>query len=112
MLPHPALKYHFLRQDLKTGDWLVSIHVMPNAPQTKVDGLYGEESQQALRVRLHALPIDGKANEALVKWLAKELGVAQRDITLVRGQTSRRKQLRIDSSVVSLARWEHIIPQF
>jgi len=84
---------------------------MPNAPQTKVDGLYGEAGQQALRVRLHALPIDGKANEALVKWLAKELGIAQRDITLVRGQTSRRKVLRIDSSALATARWGRIIPQ-
>jgi uncharacterized protein (TIGR00251 family) len=61
-------------------------------------------------VRLHALPIDGKANEALVKWLAKELGIAQRDVTLVRGKTSRRKQLRIDSSVVAVARWERLVP--
>ncbi len=83
---------------------------MPNASQTETDGLYGEEGQQALRVRLHALPIDGKANEALIKWLAKELDIAQRDISLARGQTSRRKQLRIDSSVVATARWERIIP--
>ncbi len=78
---------------------------MPNASQTKADGLYGEEGQKALRVRLHALPVDGKANEALVKWLSKELGIAQREITLVRGQTSRRKQLKIDRSVVAVARF-------
>jgi len=101
----------FLQPDPKTGDCLVSIHVMPNAPQTTADGLYGDEGHQALRVRLHALPIDGKANEALVKWLAKELGIAQRDVTLVRGQTSRRKQLRIDSSVVAVARWERLVPK-
>ena len=110
MLPQPVPNVVFLQYDPKTGDCLVSIHVMPNAPQTKANGLYGEEGQQALRVRLHALPIDGKANEALVKWLAKELGVAQRDISLVRGQTSRRKQLRIDRSVVAVARWERLIP--
>jgi uncharacterized protein (TIGR00251 family) len=100
----------FLQYEPKTGDCLMSIHVMPNAQQTKADGLYGEEGQQALRVRLHALPIDGKANDALVKWLAKELGIAQRDITLARGQTSRRKQLRVDSSVVAMARWKRLIP--
>jgi uncharacterized protein (TIGR00251 family) len=110
MRPHPVPNAVFLHHDAKTGDCLVNIHVMPNAPQTKTDGLYGEEGQQALRVRLHALPVDGKANEALVKWLAKELGVAQREVTLVRGQTSRRKQLRIDSSVVAVARWERLIP--
>jgi len=100
----------FLQHDVKTGDCMLNIHVMPNAPQTKVDGLYGEEGQQALRVRLHALPIDGKANEALIKWMSKELGIAQRDITIARGQTSRRKQLRIASSAVATARWERITP--
>jgi uncharacterized protein (TIGR00251 family) len=110
MSPHRAPEAVFLKHDPKTGDCLVSIHVMPNASQTETDGLYGEEGQQALRVRLHALPIDGKANEALIKWLAKELDIAQRDISLARGQTSRRKQLRIDSSVVATARWERIIP--
>jgi len=110
MAPHHAPETVFLKHDPKTGDCLVSIHVMPNASQTKTDGLYGEAGQQALRVRLHALPIDGKANEALIKWLAKELGIAQRDITLAHGQTSRRKQLRIDGSVVSTARWERIMP--
>ncbi len=108
MRPHPVPNAVFLQYDPKTGDCLVNIHVMPNAPQTKTDGLYGEEGQESLRVRLHALPVDGKANEALVKWLAKELGVAQREVTLVRGQTSRRKQLRIDSSVIAVARWERL----
>ena len=110
MRQNPALKSHFLQHDINTGDCLVSIHVIPNAPQTKIDGLYGEENEQALRVRLHALPIDGKANTALVKWLAKEWGVARRDITLTRGQTSRRKQLRVNNSVVAVARWERLIP--
>ncbi len=109
MSSQPVPNAVFLQYDPKTGDCLVSVHVMPNAPQTKADGVYGEEGQQALRVRLHALPIDGKANDALVKWLAKELGIAQRDITLARGQTSRRKQLRVDRSVVTVARWERLI---
>jgi uncharacterized protein (TIGR00251 family) len=93
----------------KTGGCLLTIHVMPNAQKTQVDGLQGEAGQQALRLRLQAQPVDGKANEALVKWLAKELGIAQRDITLLRGQTSRRKQLRIDSSVVATARWDRLL---
>jgi uncharacterized protein (TIGR00251 family) len=110
MLRHSAPNAVFIQYDPKNGDCLVSLHVIPNAPQTKADGLYGEEGQEALRVRLHALPIDDKANEALVKWLAKELGIAQRDITLERGKTSRRKQLRIDCRVVGVARWDRLIP--
>jgi len=99
----------FLAHDAKTGACLLSVHVTPNAPKTKTDGLYGEPGQEALRVRLQALPVDGKANEALVKWLSKELGVAQRDITLVRGQTSKRKQLKIEAGAVAVARWERLL---
>ena len=100
----------FLQHDGKTGDCLIDIHVMPNAPQTKIDGLYGEDGQQALRLRLHAPPIDGKANDALVKWLAKTLGIAQRHITLARGQTSRRKQIRIEACALGKARWDQLLP--
>ncbi len=99
----------FLAYDAKTGTCLLTVHVTPNAPKTKTDGLYGEPGQEALRVRLQALPVDGQANEALVKWLSKELGVAQRDITLVRGQTSRRKQLRVEAAAVAKARWERLL---
>ena len=99
----------FLAYDVKTGTCLLTVHVTPNAHKTKVDGLYGEPGQEALRVRLQALPVDGQANEALVKWLSKELGVAQRNIIMVRGQTSRRKQLRVEAAAVAKARWERLL---
>ena len=83
----------------------MNIRVMPNAPQTKVDDLNGEEGQQALRVRLHALPIDGKANEALIKWLAKKLGVAQYDIKLLRVKNS-----GVNNCESTAARRERIVP--
>src|ERR1700733_5513215 len=60
---------------------LLQLSVMPNARRTEVDGLH----DGALRVRLAAPPIDGRANEALVAWLAKSLGVARRDVELLRG---------------------------
>jgi uncharacterized protein (TIGR00251 family) len=52
-------------------------------------------ASMALRLRLQAPPVDGKANQALVKWLAGRLGVPQQAVTLARGETSRRKQLRV-----------------
>jgi uncharacterized protein (TIGR00251 family) len=100
----------FLQHESKTGDCLMEIHVMPNAPQTMIDGLYGEAGKQALRMRLNAPPVHGKANEALVKWLAKALGIAQRCVTLERGQTSRRKQVRIEASALGKARWDQVLP--
>ena len=59
----------FLRVE-KNGDVLVDVHVVPNASRTQPAGLYGEEGRPALRLRLHAPAVDGKANQALVRWLA------------------------------------------
>ena len=70
---------------------LLQLSAMPNAKRTEVDGLH----DGALRVRLAAPPIDGRANEALVAWLAKSLGVPKRDVEVLRGESSRRKQVAI-----------------
>jgi uncharacterized protein (TIGR00251 family) len=80
---------------------LLQLSVMPNAKRTVVDGLH----DGALRVRLAAPPIDGRANEALVAWLAKSMGVAKRDIELLRGESSRRKQVAVAVSYDDAARW-------
>ena len=80
---------------------LLRLSVMPNAKRTEIDGL----RDGALRLRLAAPPIDGRANEALVAWLAKTLGVARRDVELLRGESSRRKQVAIAVSFDVASRW-------
>src|SRR5262249_55278638 len=87
---------------LARGDGvLLHVSVVPNAKRTEVDGLH----DGALRVRLAALPIEGRANGALVAWLAKSLGVPRRGVTLLRGESSRRKQLAIDVDLETVSRW-------
>jgi uncharacterized protein (TIGR00251 family) len=102
-IPLPDLP--FLRRE-KNGDVLIDIHVVPNAANTEMVGLHGESGQQALRLRLQAPPIDGQANQALMKWLAGCLGVPKQAVTLARGETSRRKQLRLSASAASKATWD------
>ena len=80
---------------------LLLLSVMPNAKRTEVDGLH----DGALRVRLAAPPIDGRANDALIAWLAKALGVAKRDVEIVRGESGRRKQVAVDVSYELAAGW-------
>ena len=80
---------------------LLQLSVMPNAKRTEVDGLH----DGALRVRLAAPPIDGRANEALIAWLAKSLGVAKRDVEVLRGESSRRKQVAIAVSHEAASAW-------
>jgi len=93
----------FLRLE-KTGSVLVDIHVMPNASKTRAEGLY----DGALRVRLKAPPVEGKANQALIAWLAKQLKVPRTSIELARGQSARRKQLRVSQSGVDTADWSQL----
>ena len=80
--------------------WL-AVSVSPNARRTQADGLH----DGALRVRLAAPPVDGKANELLLAWLAAELGLPRRAVRLVRGETSRRKWLAIDAPQALLTPW-------
>ncbi|MEY2810658.1 MAG: hypothetical protein RLZ66_2169 [Pseudomonadota bacterium] len=90
----------------KSGDVIVDIHVIPNAARTQAEGVH----DGALRVRLHAPPVDGKANLALMAWLATSLGVAKNKVSLVRGQTSKRKQLRVSALAATTAAWERLQP--
>lgn len=70
----------------------LSLHVQPGAKRTEVAGTHGE----ALKLRLAAPPVDGKANAELVRYLADAFGVPVRQVVLVRGETSRHKLVRID----------------
>ncbi len=72
---------------------VLTLHVQPGARRTEVAGVHGD----ALRIRLAAPPVDGKANAELVRFLADAFGVPRQQVTLVRGETSRRKVVRIDS---------------
>jgi uncharacterized protein (TIGR00251 family) len=77
------------------------VAVVPNAKRTEADGLH----DGALRVRLAALPIEGRANDALVAWLAKALGVPRRDVQIAQGATGRRKLVAIDLAPEAVAAW-------
>ena len=86
---------------VRGGGVVLRISVTPNAKRTGVDGLH----DGALRVRLAAPPIEGRANDALVAWLAKSLGLRRRDVEVLRGESSRRKQVAIAAPHDAVARW-------
>jgi len=52
----------------------------------------------AIRVRITAPPVEGKANDHLVRFLAKRFGVHRRDVTLLSGESGRDKRVRIASA--------------
>lgn len=76
------------------------IHVQPRAAATEVVGPHGD----AIKVRLAAPPVDGAANEELVRFLAERLGVRRSEVSIVRGTTARRKVVRIAGMSAAHAR--------
>ena len=86
------------------GGLSVELKVTPGAKADRVDGVELQDDGTALlRVRLKAPPADGKANQALVKLLAKRWGLARSDVTLAAGQTGRRKRLQLTGDPAALA---------
>ncbi len=79
---------------------LLSLHIQPGAKKTAVVGLHGE----ALKIRLAAPPVDGKANQALVEFLAASLRVTKSRIDLVSGVSSRTKRIRITGVTAAAVR--------
>ncbi len=70
----------------------LALKAIPNAPRSEVVGWLGD----ALKVKVHAPPVEGRANAALCAFLADTLGLPRRAVTVLRGDTSRLKTVRID----------------
>jgi hypothetical protein len=71
---------------------ILHVHIVPNARIDKVVGEHGA----AIKIKLRAPAVEGKANSALISFLADELNVSQRAIVLEHGQKSHDKLVRID----------------
>ena len=76
------------------GRITLTLHIQPGAKKTEFAGLHGD----ALKIRLAAPPVDGKANEALIKFVAETLKLPKSAVNLKSGQTSRRKVLEVSGS--------------
>lgn len=80
---------------------ILAIHVIPGASRNEIQGWVETASDDktaahALKVKLQAPAQDGKANKALIAFLARTLAVAKKDIVLLSGETSRHKRLQIN----------------
>lgn len=76
----------------KTPDGLLlRLYTQPKASRDSLVGLHGDE----LKVAITAPPVDGKANSHLITFLAKQFRVPKSQVVLVKGETSRHKQIKI-----------------
>lgn len=86
-------------------DAVLTLHIQPGAKRSEIVGLHGE----ALKIRLAAPPVDGKANEALLAFIAERLGVPKSRLDLVSGPASRAKRVRATGIGVEVVR-ERLAP--
>lgn len=75
----------------------IAVQVAPNARRTEVLGVVDD----ALKIKLQAQPIEGKANAALVKFIAGALGVSRSSVTITHGHTNPRKLLEVDAQALT-----------
>jgi len=80
------------------GDCItLTLHIQPGAKQTTVAGLHGD----ALKIRLAAPPIEGRANEVLLRFIAEIFEVPLRNVTLKQGEQSRHKRVAVKGSQIN-----------
>ncbi|MBX3208619.1 MAG: DUF167 domain-containing protein [Labilithrix sp.] len=86
---------------LSEKDGLVrfEVHARPRAKKSRIVGSRGD----ALEVALSAPPVDGAANEELVRVLATALGVPRRSVSIIRGATSQKKLVAVEPAGLDLA---------
>ena len=79
---------------------LLKLRVIPNAKRSEVVGEYGE----AIKLKIAARAVDGKANEALLEFVADQLHVSRRTLELVSGDKSRDKTIAVEGLDLSTVR--------
>jgi hypothetical protein len=90
------------------GGVTLAVRAQPGAKKTAIVGVYGEGDGAQLKIAVHAPPVEGRANEALVAFLAETFGVPKRSVELVSGELSRSKvfllrDVRLDRAKALLA---------
>ena len=83
----------------------ITVQITPNAKRTEVIGLLDD----ALKIRLQAQPIEGKANEALVRYLADRFGVPKSHVSIMQGHTGKRKIIDIADAGLNVEQAERIL---
>ena len=85
-------EWYRYREDVVT----LTLHVQPGAKRSEIAGLHGD----ALKIRLAAPPVEGRANEALLKFIAGIFAVPLRNVELLHGSQSRHKIVEIKGSLI------------
>ena len=89
---------------IEANGLLVVIRLTPRGGCDAIDGIAQlADGRRVVKVRVRAAASEGKANAALVKLIARSLGVAVRDVSLIAGATARLKRVRVSGAGATLA---------
>lgn len=91
-MPEPSLPVWL---EGSPGAWRLRIAAQPGAPRTEVVG----EHDGCLKLRVAAPPVEGRANDEIVRFLGERLSVPKRAVRLVAGASARRKRFAVDASL-------------
>lgn len=67
------------------------VYIQPNASKSEIIGPHNG----ALKIKIHAPPVDGKANKALIEFLSKVLNIPKKQVVLLKGESGRNKSVEI-----------------
>ena len=79
----------------------ISLYIQPGASKSEVSGLFGDPAR--LKIKIKAPPRDGEANKEVIEFISKILGISKSKIEIIRGETSRQKDLLIDIPLEQIA---------
>ena len=81
----------------------LAVRAQPGAKKTAINGIYGEGATAQLKIAVQAPPLEGRANEALITFLAKTFGVPKNAVKLVTGELSRNKVILLTGITLAQA---------
>ena len=91
------------------GGVTLAVRAQPGAKKTAITGIYGEGATAQLKIAVHAPPLEGRANEALIAFLAETFSVPRSAVKLVSGELSRSKVFLLRG--VTMARATAVLAQ-
>lgn len=75
----------------QNGNCIIEVHAQPQARKNEIVGLYNDR----LKIKIKSPPVDGKANDTLIEFLANLLEINRSSVQLIKGDSARQKQIRI-----------------
>jgi hypothetical protein len=78
----------------------IAVRAQPGAKKTAITGIYGEGAQAQLKIAVQAPPVNGRANSALIRFLAKLFELPGNKVELITGELSRSKAFLLHGAVL------------